>query len=189
MERPTHPGRGTARGAPGQRGFSYLGLLFVLAILAVGWGAMGVVWSTDAARVREDELLYVGEQFRLAICRYYERADVGEKRFPTSLDVLVTDDRSASTVRHLRRLYRDPITGKPDWGLLKTPDERIQGVFSTSLAEPLKVTNFDLAHRQFEGAKRHADWIFAYRPGPPTPGRLPCGAVSQSATGAPSATP
>ncbi len=189
MERPTRLGRSMACGAPGQWGFSYLGLLFVLAIMAVGWGAMGVVWSTDAARSREDELLYIGEQFRLAICRYYERTDVGEKRFPASLEVLVADERSSRTMRHLRRLYRDPITGQTEWGLLKTPDERIQGVFSSSHSEPLRVTNFDRVHRQFEGAKRYADWIFAYRPEPAVPGTLPCSLPPEGVRPAQSATP
>lgn len=176
MEPPTHPGSGDGRGGRRARadGFSYLGLLFVLAILAVGWAAMGVAWRTDAIRAREEELIYVGQQFRLAICRYYERDGVGEKRFPATLEALLADDRSARTERHLRRLYLDPITGKFDWDLAKTPDGRIQGVFSSSQTEPLKVSNFDYPNRAFEGAKQYTAWIFAYRPEPMAPGKTPC---------------
>lgn len=175
------PPNGVCRGIVRRRGrahldggFSYLGLLFVLALMAVGCAALGEVWKTLATRAREDELLYVGHQFRVAICHYYENKEVNLKRFPTSLDALLVDERSSRMVRHLRQIYADPVTGKPEWGFLKAPDGGIQGVFSLSESEPLKARNFAPPNQQFEGAKRHMDWVFAYLPQVTAVGMRPC---------------
>ena len=45
-------------------------------------------------------------------------------------------------VRHLRRLYRDPITGQDEWGLVEAPGGGVMGVYSRSEDEPIKSGNF-----------------------------------------------
>lgn len=58
---------------------------------------------------------------------------------PLDLKDLLEDRRSGKVQRHLRRLYSDPITGSPRWGLIRSVDGRIAGVYSLSDAEPLRV--------------------------------------------------
>lgn len=174
--------RGSRLRRPAQ-GFGYVGMLFVLAILGVSLGAMGTVWKLEAGRAREQELLHIGQQFRWAICRYYQNPNAPEKRFPASLEDLLMDTRGSSSQRHLRRIYPDPVTGKPEWGLLKTPDGRIQGVFSPSDAPPIKIANFDVLNGRFENARRYSDWVFAYVPGQSDAGQQRCASQAGATSG------
>src|SRR6185295_2522600 len=92
-------------------GFTYLTILFVVAFMGIGLALVGEVWHTAAVREREADLLFVGNQYRRAIQHYFETAQIEPKRYPASLKELLKDDRFASTTRHLRSLYPDPITG------------------------------------------------------------------------------
>lgn len=131
-------------------GFSYLGLLFAVAIAASALAGTGMLWHTAQQREREKELLYIGNQFRTAIASYLARTPGGALRYPPSLEDLVKDPRYPTTMRHLRKLYRDPMTGKPEWGLVPAPGGGIMGVYSQSEAAPLKRADFDSPNRVFE---------------------------------------
>jgi type II secretory pathway pseudopilin PulG len=143
-------------------GFSYIWTLMLVAILGVGIVLVAELWSTSAKRDKERELLFVGQQFRNAIGRYYESTLVGgAKQYPESLDVLLQDSRFPGIHRYLRRLYKDPITGKPEWGLLVLSG-RIVGVHSLSEEKPIKVDNFDPTEASFKGKEHYKEWIFTY---------------------------
>jgi type II secretory pathway pseudopilin PulG len=146
-----------------QKGFTYLTVLFVVAMMAGGLALAGEVWHTSAMREKEADLLHVGNEYRKAIERYYVS---GPKQYPKSLADLVKDPRQPGTVRHLRRLYPDPITGKDEWGLVKSNDGGIAGVYSTSEAAPLKTGGFGVRDASFEGKTKYADWQFVYAAAP-----------------------
>jgi type II secretory pathway pseudopilin PulG len=146
-----------------QRGFTYVGLLLAVALAGVALAAVGTLWSTTAKRDREAELLFVGNQFRLAIGSYYDGTP-GAKRYPQRLEELLEDKRLPVTRRHLRRLYADPMTGMPDWDLVRLPDGAIVGVRSWSEAKPLKAANFAPSDATFENAVTYRDWVFAHAP-------------------------
>ena len=116
------------RNSKRQKGVMLLVLLFLIAGLGVAMAALGTLWSTHVQREKEAELLFVGDQYWLGIERYYQRSPGTAKQYPPSLDVLLLDPRFPTTVRHLRRLYRDPITGSETWGLVKSPEGGIMGV-------------------------------------------------------------
>ena len=50
-------------------------------------------------------------------------------------------------VRHLRRLYKEPITGQDEWGLVEAPGGGVMGVYSRSEDEPIKTGNFSIRIR------------------------------------------
>jgi len=141
-------------------GFTYLTILFVVAIMGAGLALVGEVWHTAAVREREAELLYVGNQHRKAIERYYLS---GPRQYPRSLSDLLKDPRKPGTERYLRQFYPDPVTGK-DWGIMKAPDGGIMGVHSLSSDKPLKTARFHIRDRGFEGAASYSDWKFVYTP-------------------------
>lgn len=143
-----------------QRGFTYVGLLLAVALAGVALALAGQVWSTHAKREREAQLLFAGNQFREALKSYSTNVPVGTKPFPTALQELVEDRRGPVLRRHLRRLYADPMSGRPDWGLVRRPDGGIVGVYSRSLDAPLKVGGFAPGD-SFGGAKTYAEWRFA----------------------------
>lgn len=147
----------------GERGFTYLTVLFIVAILLGGLAMVGEVWETSAKREKEAELLFVGNQYRRAIARFYEGTPGGVKRYPRTLEELLKDPRQPSTQRFLRRLYPDPF-GSSEWGVVKAPDGGIAGVFSKSEERPLKTANFRLRDAGFDGAQRYMDWKFVYSP-------------------------
>ena len=176
------------------QGFSYLIVLFAVAALGAGLAAAGIVWEKAAAREKEKELLYAGNAYRNAIASYYERTPGGVKSFPKSLEDLLKDPRLPVNVRHLRRMYRDPITNSVEWGLIPAPGGGIMGVYSKSEAHPVKMSNFDVPNVIFEERAiqlkekmTYQDWQFAYPagalmvPGQPQPG---ANAPAQPAAGA-----
>ena len=144
------------------RGFTYLTVLFIVALMGAGYATVGEMWQTASTRDREAELLYVGNQYRRAIERFYLN---GPKRYPRSLEELLKDPRSPTTQRYLRKLYPDPLTGSAEWGLVKAPDGGIMGVHSRSEDVPLKKASFKVRDAGFEAAKTYADWKFIYVPG------------------------
>jgi type II secretory pathway pseudopilin PulG len=151
---------------PGKEsGFTYLGLLLIVAAMGVGMAAFGELASHAAQREKEAELLFVGDAYREAIRQYYEHSPAGHKRYPASLEKLLRDDRFSFNRRHLRRLYRDPVTGK-EWATVEAPEGGIMGVRSVSEAAPAKSGNFPPGYEAFEGAARYADWQFVYSPLP-----------------------
>lgn len=152
-----------------ESGFSYLVLLFAVAIAAAGLAGTGMVWHTAQQREKEAELLFIGNQFRQAIASYSARTPGNLRRYPGALEELLKDPRFPMPVRHLRKLYRDPITGTTDWGLIVAPGGGIMGVYSKSEAAPLKRAGFDLPNRVFEertkalGEKMaYKEWQFVY---------------------------
>lgn len=77
------------------------------------------------------------------------------KRYPEKLEDLLEDRRYLSVQRYLRKIYADPLTGKPEWSLIAAPGGGIMGIHSLSEAAPI---------RRADGAKKLADWRFVYEP-------------------------
>ena len=141
---------------PRDAGFTYLAVLFAIAFMGLGLALTGEVWRTALTRDREVELLYAGNQYRRAIERYYVS---GPRQFPGTLEDLLKDPRKPGTERYLRKLYFDPLTGKSEWGLVKSPQGGIMGVYSLSEDPPKKVAGFAFAPPQSgcrpSGTNRH----------------------------------
>ncbi len=144
----------------GQMGFTYIGLLFAIAIIGITLSTVGVVWSTQLRRDKEAELLFVGNQFRLAIGRYVRSGG----QYPLELADLLEDKRTPVPRRFLRRIYPDPMTRGADWDLVTAPQGGIMGVASRSQDKPIKVAGFLAANAGFELAECYCEWKFVYSP-------------------------
>jgi type II secretory pathway pseudopilin PulG len=152
---------GSRAGFAPQRGFTYVGLLLAVAIAGAGLAAFAEIASHAGQREKEAELLFRGNAFQAAIGSYYKK----EQRYPQSLEQLLKDERYPMPVRHLRKLYADPMTGAPDWALVEAPGGAgLMGVHSRSEAAPIKTGNFRLQNQGFEEAKSYADWKFIHSP-------------------------
>jgi len=164
------PHAAAGRGVPcGQGGFTYLLVLFLLAGMGILLAGTGQVWHTTAQREKEAQLLFVGNQFRLALASYRDQSPDGTPDAPATLQELLEDKRFPTPKRHLRRLWRDPITNSTDWTLLKQ-GERIVGVHSPSPGRPLR-TAFEARDAVFAGTDAYAQWVFdASAIPPPAPG-------------------
>ena len=146
-----------------QQGFTYVVLLIAVAIIGVGLAAKGVEWDRSAQRAREAELLFVGNEFRRAIALYYYRSPGPVQEYPGSLEDLLEDRRYPGTQRYLRRIYRDPMTGKAEWGQI-IAGGGIIGVHSLSTGQPIKSGNFSEANREFAEKSSYSEWRFIFAP-------------------------
>jgi type II secretory pathway pseudopilin PulG len=150
--------------APRTRGVVLLALMLALAIGGVAALAAMDVASLSRQRERELQLLFVGDQYRKAIQHYFAEAPAGASHvLPSRLQDLIEDDRFPMPVRHLRRLFPDPITGRDEWGLLQVGG-RIAGVYSLSAQAPAKQAGFAPAYQHFSGRAAYREWVFAVAP-------------------------
>lgn len=142
-----------------ERGFTYLGVLFIISVLGLTAAMASVVWSTVQRRENEKQLVFAGRQFEAAIERYGQRAQGSDLRFPRQLEDLVRDPRAVEVRRFLRQIYVDPMTGERQWGLVRLPDGGIVGVHSLSDRAPMRAS---LAAHASEGApaETYRDWAF-----------------------------
>jgi type II secretory pathway pseudopilin PulG len=129
-------------------------------VAGAGLAAFGEAASHGAQREKEAELLFRGNAFQAAIASYYKK----EQRYPQSLEQLLEDKRYPMPVRHLRKLYPDPMTGEANWGLVDAPGGGVMGVHSRSGDAPIKTGNFLLKNEEFTKARAYADWQFVHSP-------------------------
>jgi hypothetical protein len=134
-------------------------------VTGAGLAAFAEVASHAMQREKEAELLFRGNQYREAIASYHRT----EERYPQSLEQLLQNKGFSMPVRHLRKLYADPMTGAADWVLLPAPDGGIMGVHSRSEKRPIKTGNFaarDAAFAEGQGgeAASYQDWKFVHLP-------------------------
>jgi type II secretory pathway pseudopilin PulG len=143
-----------------ERGFTYIGLLIMVALIGIALAATAQLLSTWMRRDREVQLLFVGDEFRKAISSYYLRTPGANKKFPKSMQELLSDSRFPNTVRHLRKIYVDPLTGKAEWGVVRQADGGITAVHSLSQGAPLKRAGFERKDESFAGADKYSQWLF-----------------------------
>jgi type II secretory pathway pseudopilin PulG len=145
-------------------GFTYIGLMIMVAISGIALAGVGIVWHQDVQREREKELLFIGSAYRQAIRSYYESSPSGTKQYPKKLEDLILDSRFPNIKRHIRKLYKDPISRETEWGLVME-QQKITGVYSKSSLQPIKRKDFPAQYGDFNGAKEYNDWKFIYIPG------------------------
>jgi type II secretory pathway pseudopilin PulG len=143
-------------------GFTYLVLIFVIAVMGLLLSGYGQSWKLSARREKETELLFVGSQLSAALESYRRVTQQGQPDAPANLDELVEDKRFPYPVRHLRKVFRDPMTGKTDWKL-NIQNGRIVAISSRSEKEALRDTKtlpkFVSISSDVE-EPRYCDWLF-----------------------------
>ena len=166
-----------------QRGFTYLAVLFAVAIIGAVLASTSVIWHAQVQREKEQELIFMGHAYRQAIAQYYESTPGTVKQFPKTLEDLLEDKRQTRLTRYLRKAYRDPMTASKTWGLVTGPDASIIGVYSLSARAPIKSAGFDEEDRDFVGAASYVDWKFIYtqppQAAPPVTPPNPAGVTDQ----------
>lgn len=119
-----------------QAGFTYLMLMWCVAIGGVMLAALGQQWLTESRRQKEMELVFRGEQIQVAIQSYYDATPNGPKTLPSQWRDLLEDRRGPTLKRHLRQVYAEPITRQGQWVVLRDGG-LIKGVHSPSILPPL----------------------------------------------------
>jgi type II secretory pathway pseudopilin PulG len=163
----------------GQRGLAYLALLIGIAIIGVVAAGTIQLGALYQRRMAEKELLYIGDQFQRALLSYADNTPLGLPTQPRTLQELVRDPRYPNPMRHLRRVYADPLTGKADWVLVLSPNgQTIVGIHSASHEHPIQLRKFAERFRGFEDKRSYTQWVFIARPPQLAPGARPPNAVA-----------
>jgi type II secretory pathway pseudopilin PulG len=146
--------------ASAQCGYTYLLLLFALAVAGAGLAALGEQWLVASQRERETELVFRGQQFGRALASWRDATPAGQAAAPQTLEQLLLDERHAPPRHHLRKLFTDPYTGLPDWDLLRDANGRIQGLASRSRQRALRRLTLPLRAGADPDVPRVGDWSF-----------------------------
>ncbi|MBM5573679.1 type II secretion system protein [Deefgea sp. CFH1-16] len=146
-----------------QQGFAYVWALMLVLIMGIYLAQVGEAWQNRIQRSKEEELMRVGNEIRLAIKQYSEQNSAAGLQYPKTLQDLVQDPRVPFPRRYLRKAYKDPITGG-DWLMIGGPGGGFMGVQSPSLQKPLKNDQFIQENASFKDAKSYQDWRFAHWP-------------------------
>lgn len=163
---------------PTQRGAVLLGALLVIMLAGLATLTYTQSWYAAKQRDLEDELLFIGQQYQAALESYYRSSPGPVKHLPVTLEELVRDARFPQPVRHLRRLYADPLEPQTPWAIVRRGPQ-IVGVYSQAGGEPIKRADFDLGLEAFTGARSYAAWQFLFVPRTVTPAtRSPLPATS-----------
>ena len=146
-----------------QGGFALLALLIFLVIVGLASAAVVTTTSLIERRLDEEQLLIVGAQYKQAIQTYVTSTPAGKLPYPTKLNDLLKDPRYPGVRRYIRQLYPDPLSGKLDWTLIKSPMQQdgIMGVHSSFEGKPIKQSNFTADVAMFSDAASYAAWEFA----------------------------
>lgn len=169
-----------------QGGFTYFMLLWWVALSGVMLAAASQHWRFERQRDKEAEMVARATEIQAALQSYHRVALPGQPAgWPKSLAELVADQRGPHVVRHLRRVWTDPLTGRADWGLVMDEpvattapthapsaapttmsrldharEPAIRGVYSRATGQPI---------RPPLGVQRYADWRFEASPHPVAP--------------------
>jgi len=122
----------------GQRGYTFIELLVVSAIVMLLASAIMPLVRVTATRQREAELRRALREIRTAIDRFKDAADaqqigsldlkLGSEGYPADLQqlvdgVAVQNDATGRKLKFLRRVPIDPMTHSADWGKRSYQDE------------------------------------------------------------------
>ncbi len=141
-----------------------MSVFVLMAVSGIAMMSASKYWRTVVQRDREAELLFRGDQIRCAIESYYKNAEGKKKEYPARLKDLLKDSRFPNIRRHLRHIYRDPMTEDGNWGIIYGKGRRVKGVFSKHTGIPIKTGNFPEKYQVFEKAETYSDWKFVYHP-------------------------
>jgi type II secretory pathway pseudopilin PulG len=152
------------------KGFTYLMLLWWVAVGSVMLAALGQQWAFERKRQKEIDMVFRAHEIQRALGAYYAAAPASQPRvWPVRLEDLLEDRRGPVVQRHLRQLWKDPLTGRSNWGLIRAvkvasaPGTEqagavggITGIYSQAKGKPIRAP---------EGITHYDEWRFEATPG------------------------
>lgn len=153
-------------GVNGEGGYTFVELIVVSTIILILASAVQPLAKVAIQRQKEVELRRALREIRTAIDKFKDAADTqmiaptdlkpGSEGYPPDLETLVegvsvVGDASGRKLKFLRRIPKDPMTGKAEWGLRSYQDapdstrwggQNVYDVYSLSEATALDGTKY-----------------------------------------------
>jgi type II secretory pathway pseudopilin PulG len=144
-----------------QRGYTYIGLLILVAVTATLSAGVLRTGAVMQRHVAEEALLEAGSELANALYSYARATPQGQNPRPQRMEDLLHDPRFIKiTVRHLRRVPLDPLTGKERWGeLLSESAPGIDAFYSLSDLQTQRTT-FKPKFEDFADKRYYREWLF-----------------------------
>lgn len=140
-----------SRTGSGEAGILYLALLFSIVLIGIATAVAAPLWRTMVQREKEAELLFRLNEFDRAI-EAYKKLHNG---LPQKLEDLLEDKTQLQTRRYLRRIYPDPMTGKPDWVL----EYQVDPAGVASGIKDVRSRSTEVGMKRIRGkGERYRDW-------------------------------
>ena len=110
-----------------EAGFALIGLVVAIFLILLALSVAAPTVARALRRDRELETVQRAKQYDRAIQLFYKKSGT----YPGSLDQL----EKSNNIRYLRQRYPDPMTGKPDWRLIKVGENKttVKGFFGKPL--------------------------------------------------------
>ena len=96
-----------------EKGYMFVSVMVMVVLLGISMGLLAKSWTYRVHRMKENELLFRGNQYARAIRSYYQT----NRRYPYKLEELMQ-----VKPRVLRKLYEEPMTSSGEWGLVYLDD-------------------------------------------------------------------
>ena len=96
-----------------EKGYMFASVMVMVVLLGISMGMLAKSWTYQVHRMKENELLFRGNQYARAIRSYYQT----HRRYPYKLEELMQ-----VRPRVLRKLYEDPMTSGGEWGMVYLDD-------------------------------------------------------------------
>ena len=150
-----------------ERGFTLAALMVAIGVMSVMLAVALPIWSRVAQREREEELIFRGNQYVIAIDRYYRKF----QRLPLKLEELNKN-------KCIRKLYPDPMTKDGQWELMYFGSagqrrDQMKGPFRERIRQSKKIATRPImgvasksskkALRAYNGKWHYNEWQFTYK--------------------------
>ncbi len=111
-----------------QDGFALVGLIVAIFIILLVLSVAAPTVARALRREREVEAVHRADEYIKAIRRYHLKTGA----YPGSIEQL----EKTNNIRYIRQKYSNPMTGKPDWRLIKVGENKttVKGFFGQPLA-------------------------------------------------------
>ncbi len=111
-----------------EEGFALVGLIVAIFIILLTLSVAAPTVARALRREREVEAVHRANEYVNAIRRYHLKTGA----YPGSIDQL----EKTNNIRYIRQAYNNPMTGKPDWRLIKVGESKtsVKGFFGQPLA-------------------------------------------------------
>jgi type II secretory pathway pseudopilin PulG len=162
-----------------QSGFTYVLLLWWVAISGVMLAALGEQWMMASRREREAEMVYRAEQIKQAIQAYNQATPAGKQPWPQRMEDLLEDRRGVTMKRHLRQKWDDPMARQDKWGEIRS-GAFLKGVYSLAKGAPIHAPPTITSYKA---------WRFEAAAPPASASGAASGLATSAATAATPATP